>query len=59
MGAAFPLLICDRNATGKDELHKFVCSQHMTFIVQLEEHFRANVEAMGSKPVEALKFFSG
>ena len=29
------------------------------FIAQLVEHCRANAEAMGSNPVEALKFFSG
>ena len=29
------------------------------FIAQLEEHCSANAEAMGSNPVEALKFFSG
>ena len=29
------------------------------FIAQLVEHCSANAEAMGSNPVEALKFFSG
>ena len=47
--------------TGKDELDKLVCSNIWVFIAQLQlvEHCSANVEAMGSNPVDALKIFSG
>ena len=44
---------------GAGQFSEFILTRDRVFIAQLVEHCSANAEAMGSNPVEALKFVFG
>ena len=59
MSAVHIKFICFIPFTGKMNSTNWPVPNVWVFIAQLVEYYSANVEAMGSNPVEATKTFSG